>query len=501
MKRIISITITTIIILTLLSAGSAVSAKVSVAAPSIKVANTKKGVRISWKKPKGAKRYIVYRKASGAKKYSVIKKISKAKTVAFTDKKAKTGKKYIYAVKSVNSKASALSAKKSIVRLTAPKSVKYIKAKTTKTSSYTAYEPSKLKWSKVTGAKKYNIYRSEFNGKKWGAYKKIDSVKANSSGEWYYMRSGKYTKFKVSAVSGKSESVLSAATPKYLELDSTSVRVKRFDDGLVIDWDFIGGAQKYLLYRSENEGGFKLLKTLKGEDNIIYSDEAVKKGNYYSYYVIGVKDKVKSEKSDVDVRSSAYYDDCDYAIELGENENDFLSSVYSLLDNLQGSYNKITYKSSDTNVLKVNVTTDGKNTKTVKLEGVSAGYATLTVKSTMDFGDGFDAETTTTKYKIRVQDSPVYMVKMKVGSKRSLTSMAVPSDMNELIELSDNSLKMTSSDESVVKVKTKDQIPYFQGLSAGEATITVKMDIPDSFSGEFDLLKDFSADIKVLVEA
>ncbi len=476
------------------SAVSSAAALTSVSAPNIKLSNTKSGVKITWKKPKGVKRYVLLRKVQKAKKFKVLKNLSSTKK-AYTDKKTAAGKKYTYALKSVNGGASATSASKSIVRLKAPAKLRFVKAKSGSGDNGLQWEePGYLKWNKVKGAKSYRIYRCEYDGKKWGAYKKYTTT--YDTEDYYSIRSGKYTKFRVTAVNGKSESAPSKPTKKRMELSGSEVTVKREDSGVNIKWDKIGGVDKYELYRSEDEGAFKLLKTLDSK-TVKYLDKDVEKGVYYSYYVIGVKDKMKSEKGDGYI-DALYYDDCDYAVELGEH-NDLFSSVYTLMNNLTNSYNSLEFESSDTNILKVNITKADDGSEIIKLVGVNTGYATLTVKSTMDFGDG-DAETITDKYKIRVQDTPVYLTKLKSGSQGSMKRLAVPVDVRGLISLSENALLLTSSDTTVVDVKTKDNVPYLVGVKPGEATVTVKLDTQNKTLGEFKLLGDFNAEFKVLVE-
>lgn len=72
--------------------------------PSLKSAViTTSGVKLTWKKAGNAKGYYVYRK-TGNGKYSKIATLKSAGKVTYTDKKAKNGKTYTYAVKSYNGK-------------------------------------------------------------------------------------------------------------------------------------------------------------------------------------------------------------------------------------------------------------------------------------------------------------------------------------------------------------------------------------------------------------
>ena len=71
-------------------------------APVVTVRKSAQGVKLSWKKSAGAKKYIVYRKTPTGK-YRAVKTVT-AKTLSWTDKTAKKGQTYYYIVKAVNNK-------------------------------------------------------------------------------------------------------------------------------------------------------------------------------------------------------------------------------------------------------------------------------------------------------------------------------------------------------------------------------------------------------------
>lgn len=84
-------------------------------APVVMVSKSAQGVKLSWKKSAGAKKYIVYRKTPTGK-YKAVKTVT-AKTLSWTDKTAKKGQTYYYIVKAVNNKTySAASPRKRIKR-------------------------------------------------------------------------------------------------------------------------------------------------------------------------------------------------------------------------------------------------------------------------------------------------------------------------------------------------------------------------------------------------
>lgn len=143
------------------SAASKTPAKVTITAAKSVDYNA---VKITWKKAKNAKQYQVYRATSKNGKYT---KVKTTKSAYWTNTKLTTGKKYYYKVRAVNGKKTG---KFSAVKSAAPKLKKATNLKVAKQS----YTSSKVTWSKVNGAKKYQIYRSTTN--KSGSYRLIKTT-------------------------------------------------------------------------------------------------------------------------------------------------------------------------------------------------------------------------------------------------------------------------------------------------------------------------------------
>ncbi len=144
-------------------------------APSISLNNKEKGIKISWAKVAGAKGYIVYRKAAGENSYT---KLGSGTNLYYTDKTAKAGVTYTYAVKAYNGtyKSAYLAAK--TIRLTEP----------TLTLSNTKSGP-KAQWTKVSGAGGYYVYRKTSTG----SYSKIATTKSLSYVDKTAKKGTKYT--------------------------------------------------------------------------------------------------------------------------------------------------------------------------------------------------------------------------------------------------------------------------------------------------------------------
>lgn len=160
---------TTVIILALLVSAVGVisfptSAAAKVAKPkSLTVTNTAKGVKVSWKKVKGATQYVVKYKLSTAKSY---KNFYKGKKTSVTDDNLAPGKTYIFKVKAYkNKKSSAFTKANTIMYLDRPE---------LNAEELLDMDGITLEWSKVKGAKLYKIYRSL---KSANSYKKIAEVK------------------------------------------------------------------------------------------------------------------------------------------------------------------------------------------------------------------------------------------------------------------------------------------------------------------------------------
>ena len=107
--KIISTAMAAMMAASMLTVGAASASAAKLKKPtSVKAANTSKGIKLTWKSAKGAKKYTVYR---GKKALKTLKKLT------YTDTTAKAGKKYTYTVRSVNGKKAAVSKSVSVYRL------------------------------------------------------------------------------------------------------------------------------------------------------------------------------------------------------------------------------------------------------------------------------------------------------------------------------------------------------------------------------------------------
>lgn len=484
--QITSIILSLLMMLSMFSFGTAVSAKTSVSATKITLSNVSKGVKITWKKAKGAKKYELRRKLSGAKKYTVVKKFSNAKAKSFTDKKVKAGKKYTYVIKAINGGASATSPSKTIVRLKAPTKLK-VKAVSDDFESY-----FKITWSKVKGAKGYKVYRSDYNGKKFGKYKYICSESSNSCEEWYYSESsaaGKYCKYKIMAYNGSSKSAMSAASSKIAMIDNVWLMELEMNDdysGIRVSWDEVKGAVGYEIFRTGGKN-MNFNSIAKGSNfssetdefgyvEYSYEDKNITYGVTYTYYVVAYSKYTRSSGESEDCMDSILCREYDLLLETGEdNANTILTGIVNTYNSPPNYTCKVT--SDDESIVKVEIDTDTSGNKTVKLIGVNPGDTTVRVKE--EYSDGSETESYDyMKFRIRVQDEPVYGARLKVGESANLSASFTDlfgADLGESLKLMADTLQitMTSEDESIVKPDGSS----LTGIASGETKVRMVIDI------------------------
>ena len=156
---------------------------------------TATSIKIKWKKASSGTGYEVRRKTSKNGKYKTIATIRSLKTTSYTDKKLKTNKTYYYSVvafKTVDGKRHYGDASKYITAKTATATPKISYHKNTSTKK------AKIKWSKVSGAKGYELYIST---KKGSGYKRVYSGSKREytksklkKGKTYYFKVKAYNK-------------------------------------------------------------------------------------------------------------------------------------------------------------------------------------------------------------------------------------------------------------------------------------------------------------------
>jgi fibronectin type 3 domain-containing protein len=252
--------------------------------PTVKVANTSTGVKVTWSKTTGATGYIVYRK-TGSGKWTTLKTITSSSTVSYVDTTAKAGTTYYYTVR-----AYAGSNKSNKSSYVTDVSIKYLAQPTVTLAN--ASNGVKVSWSKTTGASGYYVYRKTASGS-WSRIKTITSVGTTSytdttakAGTTYY-----YT---VKAYSGKIYS--SYVTDKTIKrLTQPVVTLSKVSSGVKVAWQKITGAGGYYVYRkASGVKSWTLLKKITSGSTVSYTDTKAKSGTTYYYTVKAYSGNINS---------------------------------------------------------------------------------------------------------------------------------------------------------------------------------------------------------------
>lgn len=229
------------------------------------------GTVIKWNKVKGAAKYRVFYKAGNS-----WKRIADTSSTSYTWSGAKTGTKYTFTVRCVSGDGRTYvsgfdSAGKTITCLPAPK---------VSSISNTA-SGVQIKWSKVSGAEKYKVFRKTA-GKGWSAV----GTTASTSFTDKTVKSGTAYSYTVRCISSNGKiytSGFDAAGKKITFLAApvtSSVYVN--NAGAVIKWNKVNGAAKYrVFYKTGNGSYVKLTDTTSTS----YTWSGAKAGTKYTFTV------------------------------------------------------------------------------------------------------------------------------------------------------------------------------------------------------------------------
>lgn len=247
-------------------------------------AKSGKKVTLTWKKVSQAEGYLIYRKDSEDGKYNQIGKVTSGKTLTYTDTVKSNNKTYTYKIQAYNTN----NGKQGVGAYSSTKSAKTLaKAKITGITSSNE-DMLKISWKKVSGAKGYTISRST---SKNSGYKKIDTVTGKTSYTDDTVKAGKTYYYKVEAYNvnsgtkgyGGASDAVAGKTAKRTKITSI---VSTNEKTLTIKWNKITGAYGYRIKRSTDEDGtYKVVKTIKSGNTTSYKDTSVKAGKTYYYTV------------------------------------------------------------------------------------------------------------------------------------------------------------------------------------------------------------------------
>ncbi len=242
-------------------------------APDVTIKTTTKGVYLKWAKIAGATKYRIYRQTSGSSKWSLIDTVT---GTSFTDKTAKSGKKYYYRVRATNGDVMSGYNEVSKYFLSSPKL----------SSAKNSASGVKVSWAKVTGAEGYYVYRKSGSG----SYKKIGATSKTTYTDKTAKSGTTYT-YTVKAYKSKTESSYTTGLScKYLA--APKVEAKAYTGSIKLSWDKVNNAKEYAVYRKAN-GESKWTKVAT-TTKLSYKDTNIKSNKTYSYCVKAINGKTVS---------------------------------------------------------------------------------------------------------------------------------------------------------------------------------------------------------------
>jgi len=232
-------------------------------------------VVIAWEAVEDAAAYQIYRSAKSSSGY---KRLETVEALSYTDESVATGKTYYYKIVVVgHNSESAMSSYVKIAGACAQPQISSIGF------NQDSGKPV-ITWDKVTGAKKYEVWRST---SRESGYQKLATVTKTTYtdtkaevGTFYY--------YKICAVGSKTSynSVLSNPRGCLTVCAKPVVSVKLNNDFQPsLSWKAVDGAAAYEVYRATRGGSFALLATVTEPG---YVDGAVQIGDLYRYQVKAV---------------------------------------------------------------------------------------------------------------------------------------------------------------------------------------------------------------------
>ena len=236
---------------------------------------------IKWAAVAGANKYEVYRSGSKDGTYTLL---GTTTNLNYTDSKANAGYIYYYKVKAVNAN-SIKSDYSATVAATC-----HCARPVVKPDYLISTGKPYIKWSAVSGASKYYVYRS---GSKDGTYTLLGTTtatnytdnKANAGYTYYYKVKA------VSKVSSGANSYYSVVIGATCHCARPSVKITTSNGSPRLTWNAVTGASQYEVYRATSKNGSytKMFTT----SNLSYTNTSAKAGTTY-YYKVKAVSKVKS---------------------------------------------------------------------------------------------------------------------------------------------------------------------------------------------------------------
>ena len=251
--------------------------------------NITSGVQVKWSQVTGATGYIVYRKGAG-KGWGRIADIKSGSTVSYTDTTAASGTTYTYTVRAYNgSTMGDWHSAKSLMRL----------SDTTVSGASNITYGVQVKWSRVTGATGYIVYRKGA-GKGWGRIADIKSGSTVSYTDTTAASGTTYT-YTVRAYNGSTMGDWHSAKSVKRLSDPKLTSASKVSGGINVRWTGVTGATGYIVYRKSGSGSWGRIADIKSGSTVSYTDRTAKAGTTYTYTVRAYSGSTMGDWSSVKV--------------------------------------------------------------------------------------------------------------------------------------------------------------------------------------------------------
>lgn len=193
---------------------------------------------------------------------------------------------------------------KVVVKRSADFDDKVVVLKETKNTTKGAY----IKWSKLSGANKYEILRRSITGTKWTKVGTVSSSKDSFTDTSVKSKNGNYV-YTVRAVnkkSVKSRYLYAGLTCLFAKAPTMKSITVTYNDDIEIKWNSTSSKAKYNIMRKEGDGSWKTIK--KNYSGTSYKDTTAKNGKKYTYTVKAVL------STSYGTATSSYYSNADKAV-------------------------------------------------------------------------------------------------------------------------------------------------------------------------------------------
>ncbi len=279
-KKIFSLLICLVMICSTFSVAAPTAVAANVAKCSVSLSNTHGGINIKWGAVSKAKKYKVYRKAAGESNWTVL---GYTTSTSYFDDEAKSGKVNYYAVRPYVNNSLGKYDTYSVFCLKTPKA----------TTTSNINKGINIKWSAVSGAKGYYVYRANGNG-----WTRIANVKTTQYTDASVKVGAQYT-YTVRAYRGKTVSGFNKNGFSGIVLNTPTVKAANDHNGIKVTWNKITGASKYVIYSAEiNKSTGEWSKWENREtvssNTLCWVDENAYNTKTYKYTVRAVNGSCKS---------------------------------------------------------------------------------------------------------------------------------------------------------------------------------------------------------------